>query len=68
MSYKRSSTLLPNTRTDGGTLTPKTVRKYARDITRRAGMDRSPREALARIFLARVDELAPVAYELDPDS
>ena len=43
----------------------KSARWYARELTRKIGSDRPPREALARLFLHRFDELSPLASDLD---
>ena len=45
-------------------ISPKTVRWYAREVTRAVGSDRPPREALARVFIDRFDELGPLVQEL----
>ena len=52
-------------RSGGGGLSPNYVRQIAREVKCLIGSQRPPREALARLFLHRIDELRPVAERLD---
>ena len=63
MSYRETALSLIHRR-DDHSISPHTVRQYAKEIKRLVGSDRTPRDTLVALFEARKADFGPLADSL----